>query len=110
MLARNRLRLRIQNAETHKKKIDWQGKLEAAGLGEERLLREINRRLKAKVTKYWQGVSLGDHVDNATRQRATELLAELLGKKKLELSLNTELPQIVMQYPHDPRLDGQDGK
>ena len=57
-------------------------KLEAAGLGEIRLLKELDSKLQAKVTKYYQDQSLGDHEDNTTQMRATELLAELLGKRK----------------------------
>jgi len=77
-----------------KKKIDWQRLLEASDLGEERLLREIERRLNARITKYFKDISLGEHTDNAVRMRATELLADLLGKRKAELLLHHDIIEI----------------
>lgn len=52
--------------------------------------------------------------------RAVELLAELLGRKKAEIALITELPKVVMQFPgmdgsaqggsgDDPGDDSSDG-
>lgn len=81
----------LQDARAHKKKIDWSALLEAAGLGEDRLVREINLRLDAKVSKFYKGEFLGDFEDNRTRMQATELLADLLGKKKAEIDLNHHL-------------------
>jgi hypothetical protein len=69
------------------KKVDWPRLLEEAGLGEMRLVRELNKRLNAMITKYWQDKSLGDFEDNSTRMRATELLADLLGKRKSEVAI-----------------------
>jgi len=34
------------------------------------------------VVKHWQGIEIGIFEDNATRQRATELLADLLSVRK----------------------------
>jgi hypothetical protein len=57
-------------------------------MGEERLLSEINKRLQAKFTKFYKNKKLGDFEDNITRQRATELLAEILGKRKSQIDLH----------------------
>ena len=77
--------------KTNKKKIDWSAKLEAAGLSEDRLLQELEKRLNAKVTKFYQDENLGEFEDNTTQQRATELLADLLGKKKNQIELSGEV-------------------
>jgi len=69
--------------------------LESSGLGEERLLLELEKRLNAEITKYYQDVSLGNHTDNAVRMRATELLAELLGKRKAEIDLHTDSIEVI---------------
>ncbi len=79
---------RVEDDETHKKKVDWPRLLEAAHLGDERLLREIRQRLRAKTTHFWQDHVVVDCEDNATRMRATELLARLLGKDKAELNVS----------------------
>lgn len=60
-------------------------------MGEERLLREIRQRLRAKTTHFWQDHAITDRKDNATRMRATELLADLHGKRKAELNVSGKL-------------------
>lgn len=80
--------------------------LESAGLGEDRLAVEINKRLAAKVTKFHQDKIVCDVEDNATRMRATELLADLLHKRKTELDVHTDLVEIVPPpRPEDPAPD-----
>jgi 2-phospho-L-lactate guanylyltransferase (CobY/MobA/RfbA family) len=80
--------------------------LEAAGLGEERLLREIRKRLDARITKYFKDVSLGEHTDNAVRMRATELLADLLGKRRTDINLHSDLVEIIpAPRPEDAPAD-----
>ena len=69
--------------------------LEAADLGDLRIARELNKMLSAKVTKYYQDKSLGDHTDNAVRMRALELLADLNGKRKTDINLHTDIIEIV---------------
>ena len=71
-----------------KEKIGEQNLLDAFNLGVERLYHELDQRLKAKVTKFWQEVDLGEFEDNSTRMRATELLADILGLRKGNLNLN----------------------
>ena len=80
--------------------------LESAGLGEVRLVREIEKQLNAVVTRYFKDTSLGEHTDNAVRMRATELLADLLGKRKAELTLHHDLVEIVpAPRPEDQPVD-----
>lgn len=71
-----------------REKVPWKDLLEACDLGEIRLIAELRKRLEAKKT---------DDADNTTRMRATELLAEMLGKKKADIGLvpGTEL---VIRY------------
>jgi len=73
------------------RKTDWPRLLESANLGEMRLIRELEARLQAKVTKHYQDQKLGEFEDNATRMKATELLADLLGKRKSELAISGHL-------------------
>jgi hypothetical protein len=97
---------RQPHAQAHKKKVDWPRLLESAGLGEMRLIREIENQLNAKITKYYQDQSLGDHTDNAVRMRATELLADLLGKRKADLTVHHDIVEIVPPpKPEDPVSD-----
>jgi len=65
--------------------------LEAAGLGYDRLLAEVDARLNAKVTKHYKDEELGDFEDNTTRTRATELLADILGVRKKEIKHTGEI-------------------
>lgn len=93
-------------AKTIKTKINWQGTLELAGLGEMRLAQEINLRLKAMSTEFYEGKAITDVQDNGTRMRATALLADLHGKKKAELDVNlksdNELTVFVNKAPEKP--------
>lgn len=86
-------------------KIDWPRLLGEAGLGEVRLLREVQARLAAVETKFWQGKSLGEFSDNAVRMRATEVLADLLGKRKAELNLHAD--EIVIRAAPTPEQLGR---
>lgn len=70
-----------------------------------RLARELDKMLGAMVTKYFKDQSLGDHEDNTTRMRAVELLADLLGKRKAELTLHHDIVEIVPA----PRPEDQPG-
>jgi hypothetical protein len=85
--SRQRAQVRISDAEEHKKKVDWPALLDQAGLGDDRLVIEINRRLnevRTVISKH----GVVDSPDGSTRMRATELLAELRGKRKTSLSLS----------------------
>ena len=80
--------------------------LDSAGLGEDRLLCELDKMLGAEVTKYYKDGSLGPHTDNATRMRATELLADLLGKRKAELNIHDDRVEIIpAPRPEDQPAD-----
>ena len=76
-----------------REKVDWPRLMESAGLGELRTLREVDARLKATKVEFYQGQIVKDKdgnplllEDNGTRMRATELLVDLNGKRKLEIS------------------------
>ena len=76
----------------------------------DRLLAELNQKLSAKVTKYYQDESLGDHEDNATQMRAVELLADILGVKKREVKISGEIknqykPRLDLSHLSDSELD-----
>ena len=89
-------------------KIPWEQILSEAGLGEVRLMRKLEELLEATFTKYYQNVSLGDHTDNATRMRATELLAELLGRRKADISLHVDTVEVIPAPK--PAPDGEPGE
>jgi hypothetical protein len=65
----------------------WQEKLEAADLGDTRLLEELSAALRAMKTEYYHGVPVAECEDNTNRQRALELLADILGKRKAAVEL-----------------------
>jgi len=51
-------------------------------------------------------MSLGEHTDNAVRMRATELLADLLGKRAADINLHTDLVEIIpAPRPEDTPVD-----
>src|SRR4030042_6274232 len=91
-----------------KSKVDWEAKLDAADLSEVRLLREIHQRLKAETTHFWQNESVADVTDNATRMRATELLAELLGKRQAELTIHHDIVEIIPPPKPEDEPPGDD--
>jgi hypothetical protein len=71
-----------------KAKVDWPRLMESAGLGEMRVLREIEARLGAMETHFYQDKVVADREDNGTRMRATELLADFHGKRKNQLEVS----------------------
>lgn len=81
-----------------KTKVDWPRLLEAVDLGELRLFRELERKLKAMTTKFYEDRAIIDVEDNSTQMRAVELLADLLGRRKGEAfilqSLEARLAEI----------------
>ncbi len=71
-----------------KEKMDWGKLMNSVGLGEARLLQELNRHLRMKKDIFYLGkVVEGDWDDSTIQLRATELLADLLGKRKHALEL-----------------------
>ena len=62
-----------------------------AGLGEMRFMQELGKRYEAMETKFYKGEAIGDVEDNATRMAATNLHADLLGKRKSELKVSGNL-------------------
>ena len=95
-----------------KAKVDWEGKLAEAGLDDLTLLRELRKRLRAKSTHFYQDMAVSDVEDNGTRMRATELLADLLGRRRAELTLHHDVVQVIPAplpapaEPEDPAVDG----
>jgi len=79
-----------------KKKADFDHLLEAGGLGMTRLIAEVEKGLNAETTKYWQDEVVGVHEDNATQQRARELLADLLGVRKQKLDLHHSAEESIV--------------
>lgn len=77
-------------------KADFETLLTDAGAGRERLVAEVLRMMSAKVTKYYQDKSLGEHDDNPTQMRAIECLADFLGVRKQSVDVN--LNGKVMHY------------
>ena len=72
----------------HKKKIDWQEWLDAYDLGDSRIARDLDAQLKSTVVRHWKDEEIGTYADNATRQRALELLAEINGRRKATVDVN----------------------
>jgi len=71
-----------------KAKMNWGELMDAAGLGDARLLQELTRHLKMKKVTFWQGQEIeGDFEDATVQLKATEILADLLGKRKHALEL-----------------------
>jgi len=67
--------------------------MEVAGLGENRLVKEIQKGLRAKITKHTaKGEKIGVFEDNTTRARTRELLAKVLigDKKTVEVTTKQE--------------------
>lgn len=65
-----------------KNKLSERGLLEAYDLGDDRLFRELNERLESMKTEFYKGKPIAECIDNTTRMRATELLADILGRRK----------------------------
>jgi hypothetical protein len=88
---------------------DWNQLLEDAGLGDIRLMHELDLRLKATkivvnvVDK--QIVESGPYEDNITRSRATELLAKLLGRDVQKIAFQGGPPELVLRY--EPKPNGE---
>ena len=71
-----------------RRKTEYRELLDAANLGDTRLLREVNKRFRAMRTEFYQGEAVAVVTDNTNRQRNTELLADLLGRRKTEIELS----------------------
>ncbi len=82
-------------------KVDWREILRLYGLDDFRLAREIDNRLKATVVKFHLDKKLGDFADNATRMKATALLAEMFGRRKFQLEFSGEVVH-KGYYVHSP--------
>lgn len=54
----------------------------------DRLFREIEKRLTAKVTKHYRSYNLGKFEDNKTQMEGTKLLADVLGVRKNQVDVN----------------------
>jgi post-segregation antitoxin (ccd killing protein) len=72
----------------NKKKLDWPALLEAADLGQTRFAKELNLRYGSEKTEFYQGEEVATVKDNATRMRATELHANVLGITKTSLDVS----------------------
>lgn len=87
----------MANDAEYKKKVPWEELLDYWGLGEERILREIDEGLGATVDRYYQDILLGTYADGYRRQRCLELLADLHGKRKTQIDHDvTHHGQIIL--------------
>ena len=71
-----------------RQKSQFQDLLVAGNLDDLRLIREINKRFRAKRTEFYQGKAVATLTDNTNLQRNTELLADILGRRKTEVELS----------------------
>ncbi|WP_321991514.1 hypothetical protein [Marispirochaeta aestuarii] len=62
--------------------------LSASGLDYFRLVGKLNQLLEAKKVVHYQGEEVGVYEDGIVQEKATELLAELLGVRKGQLDIN----------------------
>lgn len=91
---------------------NWDEILDAYDLGDHRLAHEINARLEANATEFYQGDVVAEVEDNGTRMRATVLLAELRGKKREKLDVKhsgTVKQEVIVYIPDNGRGDQADG-
>ena len=77
----------------------------SAHLDDFRLASKLDELLEANTDVFYKGRKVATVSDNGTRARSNELLAELLGRKKLDLNLVTDLPQVIMQLHPDAKRD-----
>jgi hypothetical protein len=70
--------------------------LDEYGLDDYRLVGEMNRLLHLKRPVFYQGVQCGEHEDGQTQAKMVELLAELRGRKKLDVELRGGMPLIIV--------------
>jgi len=82
-----------------KRRIDWPGFLELVGLGLDRVALEIQRGLEANSAVFYKGKEVAVVTDNMVRARTRELLADLHGLRKREVTLNAKI-----QHRTDPDL------
>jgi hypothetical protein len=71
-------------------RVPWPQLLALAGLDDARLANELAKKLEAKKSEFYQGEEVAVVDDNGTQMRAVELLADLLGKRKTDITLNTQ--------------------
>lgn len=61
---------------------------EAAGVTKARVFVKVNELMDARKTEFYKGSPVADCDDNGTQLGATSLAAELLGMKKLDISIH----------------------
>lgn len=79
--------------------------LEICGVGFGRLTEEIQKGLAAMKTEYFKGIKVADCEDNTTRAKTRDLLADILGAKKKEVNVNTNLGTGVLLLPEEKLKD-----
>ena len=94
-----------------KAKAKWSQLLEENGLDDFALIRSIKEMLNARTTKFYMDTIVCTLKDNATRMKATELLADLRGKRKGQIDLYVDLPipatvVIEVEKQKDPDSEG----
>lgn len=67
------------------KTAEWEKILKLAELDDFRLAVEVRKKLRARKVEFYQGAKVTVVQDNGTQMRAVELLADLLGRRKMAL-------------------------
>ena len=95
---------------------EWQRILELAGLDDMRLALELQRLLRAKKYKFYKGLPVSDKEgkpmileDNGTQMNAVELLADLLGRRKMVVPVDESgrLLSGVLMVPSQPKTEDE---
>ncbi|HXK36137.1 MAG TPA: hypothetical protein VJ553_00970 [Candidatus Paceibacterota bacterium] len=89
-------------------KREWGALLDAANMGDDRLLRVLDEMLTAKTTHFWQDTIVCDVEDNSTRMHALELLARLRGRLTAELNIHHDIVEIIPPPKPEDEPPGDD--
>lgn len=72
------------------------------GLGKERVMTELDSRLKANTDKYYQDIFVKTLEDNTTRMKATELLSRIHGMDK-QVIVDDSKSKVEIYIPDNKR-------
>lgn len=95
---------------------EWQRILELAGLDDMRLAFDLNRLLRAKKLKFYKGLPVSTKEgkpmileDNGSQMNALELLADLLGRRKMVVPVDDKgrLLSGVLMVPAKPTSEDE---
>ena len=89
------------------RKASWSALLEEAGLGDARIMRGLEAALSATKKIFFEGKEIAEVPDNGTRMDALVLLADLLGRRKAELTVHQDVVTIL-PAPRPEEIPGED--